>query len=66
MRNHSDRHKRAGEAAQMPDDLATAVLEVRGLQWASEKAIVEATLGRLEGVRTVEATPGGTNGHRVL
>ena len=57
MRNHSDRHKSAGEATQMPDDLATAVLEVKGLQWASEKAIVEATLGRLEGVRTVEANP---------
>jgi len=41
----------------MPDDLASAVLEVKGLQWASEKAIVEATLGRLEGVRTVEANP---------
>ena len=37
--------------------LATAVLEVRGLQWGSEKVIVEATLGRLEGVRTVEANP---------
>jgi len=37
--------------------LATAVLEVKGLQWGSEKVVVEATLGRLEGVRTVEANP---------
>src|SRR3546814_8313019 len=35
--------------------LATAVLEVKGLHWASEKAVVEGTLGRLEGVRSVEA-----------
>ncbi|MGQ0431141.1 MAG: heavy metal translocating P-type ATPase [Microthrixaceae bacterium] len=37
--------------------LATAVLEVKGLHWASEKAVVESTLGRLDGVRTVEANP---------
>ena len=37
--------------------LATAVLEVTGLHWASEKAIIEATLGRLEGVRSVETNP---------
>src|SRR3546814_19646810 len=37
--------------------LATAVLEVKGLHWASEKAVVEGTLGRLEGVRSVEANP---------
>jgi Cu2+-exporting ATPase len=41
---------------QSPDGgLATAVLEMKGLHWATEKAVVEATLGRLEGVRTVAA-----------
>ncbi len=35
--------------------ITTAVLEVRGLHWATEKAVVEATLGRLPGVHTVEA-----------
>lgn len=39
------------------DRLATAVLEVKGLHWASGKAVIEATLGRLEGVRSVEANP---------
>jgi len=33
------------------------VLEVKGLHWATEKAVVERTLGRLKGVRTVEANP---------
>ena len=37
--------------------LATAVLEVKGMHWASEKAIIETTLGRLAGVRSVEANP---------
>ena len=37
--------------------LATAVLEMKGLHWATEKAIIEATLGRLEGVRAVDANP---------
>jgi len=36
---------------------ATAVLDVRGLNWASEKAVVEAVLGRRPGVRWVEANP---------
>ena len=35
----------------------TVVLDVRGLQWASEKARVEAILGRRPGVATVEANP---------
>jgi P-type Cu2+ transporter len=35
----------------------TAVLEVRGVQWASEKARVEAVLGRTPGVHSVEANP---------
>lgn len=58
MRSDSDRHGSDGVAAPVPaSGLATAVLEVKGLNWASEKAIVEATLGRLEGVLTVEANP---------
>ena len=36
---------------------ATAVLEVQGLHWATEKAVVEATLGRLGGVHMVDANP---------
>ena len=35
----------------------TAVLEVSGVQWASEKAVVEAVLGRRPGVRSVDANP---------
>src|SRR5215472_8865123 len=37
--------------------IATAVLQVGGLSWASEKAVVERTLGRRPGVRLVEANP---------
>jgi Cu2+-exporting ATPase len=51
--DHHDHHDHAGDGAR----LATAVLEVKGLQWATEKAVVESTLGRLDGVRTVEANP---------
>jgi Cu2+-exporting ATPase len=36
---------------------ATVVLDVRGLNWASEKAVVEAVLGRRPGVLGVEANP---------
>jgi Cu2+-exporting ATPase len=35
----------------------TAVLDVRGVQWASEKSVVEAVLGRRAGVRSVSANP---------
>ncbi|HKA93422.1 MAG TPA: heavy metal translocating P-type ATPase [Acidimicrobiia bacterium] len=35
----------------------TVVLDVRGVQWASEKARVEAILGRRPGVTDVEANP---------
>ncbi len=38
-------------------NLASAVLEMKGLHWASEKAVVEATLGRLAGVHAVDANP---------
>jgi Cu2+-exporting ATPase len=37
----------------------TAVLEVSGVQWASEKARVEAVLGRRPGVLRVDANPVG-------
>lgn len=40
-----------------PAQAATAVLEVKGLHWAGKRAILEITLGRLAGVRTVEANP---------
>jgi P-type Cu2+ transporter len=37
----------------------TAVLEVSGVQWASEKSLVETVLGRRPGVLSVEANPVG-------
>jgi P-type Cu2+ transporter len=37
--------------------VATTVLHVGGLNWASEKAVVEGVLGRRPGVRAVEANP---------
>jgi Cu2+-exporting ATPase len=37
--------------------IATVVLHVGGLGWASEKAVVERVLGRRPGVRAVEANP---------
>ena len=40
-----------------PGGGTTAVLEMKGLHWASESALVETTLGRLPGVRSVEANP---------
>jgi P-type Cu2+ transporter len=39
----------------------TVVLDVRGVQWASEKARVEAILGRRPGVQAVEANPVAQN-----
>ena len=38
-------------------DAETAVLEVSGVHWATEKAVVEAVLGRRPGVVSVEANP---------
>ncbi len=38
-------------------ETATAVIEVRGLQWASEKTVVETVLGRRPGVVAVDANP---------
>src|SRR5216684_1891679 len=46
-------HQHSEEAA----SVAEAVLEVRGVQWASEKSRVEAILGRRPGVVAVEANP---------
>jgi Cu2+-exporting ATPase len=40
-----------------PGGSARAVLEVRGLQWATEKAVVETVLGRRPGVIGVDANP---------
>jgi Cu2+-exporting ATPase len=37
--------------------IETAVLDVRGVGWASEKAVVETVLGRRPGVHEVEANP---------
>jgi Cu2+-exporting ATPase len=38
-------------------DPATAVLEVRGVQWASSKSVAEAVLSRRPGVLSVDANP---------
>src|SRR6266496_4371820 len=40
-----------------PKEQSTVVLDVRGLNWASEKAVVEAVLGRRPGVLCVDANP---------
>ena len=40
-----------------PGGGTTAVLEMKGLHWASESALVETTLRRLPGVRSVAANP---------
>ena len=50
----SDHRHHEHEAQPAP---TTAVLEVGGLHWASEKAVIESTLGRLEGVQRVDANP---------
>ncbi|MFR9732042.1 heavy metal translocating P-type ATPase [Saccharopolyspora sp. MS10] len=41
----------------MADRPSTAVLDVRGLLWASEQNVVAARLGRAPGVRAVEVNP---------
>src|SRR5918998_6584467 len=43
----------------MPTQQTTAVLEVAGVHWASEKTTVERVLGRRPGVLEVEANPVG-------
>src|SRR5215472_10277995 len=48
----------AGESGEAgTGKVATTVLHVGGLSWASEKAVVERVLGRRPGVRMVEANP---------
>ena len=37
--------------------METAVLELSGVQWVTEKAVVEAVLGRRPGVVSVDANP---------
>src|SRR6266571_2872898 len=52
------RDARAGQSDEVPaGKVATTVLHVGGLGWASEKAVVEQVLGRRPGVRGVEANP---------
>ncbi|ERK73239.1 heavy metal translocating P-type ATPase [Leifsonia aquatica] len=41
----------------MTDRIQTVVLEVSGVQWASEKSITESVLSRRPGVKAVEANP---------
>src|SRR5690349_9775997 len=43
----------------MPAQQTTAVIEVAGVQWASEKAVAESVLGRRPGVLRVDANPVG-------
>jgi Cu2+-exporting ATPase len=45
------------EHAQHHSKHATVVLEVQGLHWATQRATVEAVLGRRQGVVAVEANP---------
>jgi len=54
--HHEHHHDHAGHD-EPAGGTATAVIEVRGLHWATEKAVIERTLGRLDGVRTVDANP---------
>jgi Cu2+-exporting ATPase len=49
--------REAGGAAQPKDELTTVVLEASGMLRASEKAVVEAAIGRRPGVVEVEANP---------
>ena len=53
--HHGEHH--VAEPARDDHGIATAILEVKGLHWATEKAVVESTLGRAIGVRSVEANP---------
>lgn len=47
----------AEEVRVMPTRQTTAVLEVAGVHWATEKAVTEKVLGRRAGVLAVEADP---------
>src|SRR6266567_2786154 len=50
-------HRQTDHRPAMTAMSTTVVLDVRGVQWASEKARVEAILGRRPGVLTVDANP---------
>ncbi len=52
--NNADHHD---PGQRSPAGLATVVLEIMGLHWASDKATIETTLRRLDGVRAVSANP---------
>jgi P-type Cu2+ transporter len=59
MDPHGDAHDAHAERSDEggAGKVATTVLQVGGLNWASEKAVVEGVLGRRPGVRLVEANP---------
>jgi P-type Cu2+ transporter len=61
MTDRDDTHvSHAGQGHGAPaGKIATVVLHVGGLGWASEKAVVERVLGRRPAVRAVEANPVG-------
>ena len=50
----------------MPAGQQTAVLEVAGVHWASEKAVAETVLGRRPGVLAGRGQPGGADRDRHL
>ncbi len=52
---HPHDHNESHGAGVRDRATATVVLEVGGLHWASEKAVVEATLSRIAGVSSVDA-----------
>ncbi|MFF3891506.1 heavy metal translocating P-type ATPase [Streptomyces sp. NPDC001914] len=54
MHDHDTEH---GGHAKTPKDRSTAVLDVRGLAWASQQSTVTAVLGRRPGVLDVETNP---------
>ena len=58
-RHSSEAHASQGERRDHGDEhgVVTAVLEMAGVGWASEKLVVESTLRRLPGVRSVDANP---------
>ena len=53
----SDARARLSGQENARSSVATTVLHVGGLNWASEKSVVEGVLGRRPGVRAVEANP---------
>src|SRR2546429_2394842 len=59
MAHRGDAHdaQTGGRHEQPAGQFATVILHVGGLNWASEKAVVERVLGRRPGVRLVEANP---------